>query len=776
MDKNIGRRLDGRYEILELIGVGGMADIYKANDIIEDKIVAVKILRNDLAEDDDFLRRFRNESKAIALLSHPNIVKIFDVGFTDKIQFLVMEFIDGITLTEFIEQQGVLKWKDAIHFTIQILRALQHAHDRGIVHRDIKPQNIMLLQDGTIKVMDFGIARFAREEGKTVSDKTIGSVHYISPEQARGDITDEKSDLYAVGVMLFEMLTGEKPFVGENPVAIALMHMQSKAKNPTEINSTIPEGLEEIVLRAMQKDSEKRYQSAAEMIKDIDEFKKNPSIVFEYKYLNQDETTKYFDIAHPNANVADNDEDEDDEEYEYEEAKSPLVPILAAIATAFVLIASIVIFFTVTKGFGSSKGEEVEMPNLVGLDFLEARTLHTDINIEEELQEYSDYEKGQIFEQDIHEGRMVKKGQTVKVKVSKGAKMVTIPPVNGLEAEEAMSILLEAGLQPVQRMRFSEHTKGFVFDIVPEVGETVESGTEVEVYISQGIEEVDKPVPNLIGMTEKKAKSELDSLELIVEIEKVDSAEKKGEVVGQEPEKGTILKSGDVVKIKVSTGKAPKNDLTINVPIPKGNKGSFVFTAYVDGEKKKSGTVNVEITDKWKLELNDSGQAEVVIRVKVEGKNDEVEYARYDVDFSDGTSTEIKRNDKVFKKLNDGTEPPDSQTTDDNQPPSKPGNLQKKNDTATSVELTWKKSTDNVGVKEYIIYIGIDELDRVERTSYKLDKTSDKAKELFSKYTGNVDVYVKAVDKVGNLSGESNKISVTNNNQGGGGDEEEDEE
>ena len=222
MDKYIGKKLDGRYEITELIGIGGMADVYKAVDLMEDnKVVAVKILKSEFADNDDFVRRFRNESKAIAVLSHPNIVKIYDVGFSDKIQFIVMEYIDGITLKEFMEQQGVLKWKDTVHFIIQILRALQHAHDRGIVHRDIKPQNIMLFPDGTIKVMDFGIARFAREEGKTISDKAIGSVHYISPEQARGDITDEKSDIYSVGVMMYEMLTGVKPFDADTPVAVA---------------------------------------------------------------------------------------------------------------------------------------------------------------------------------------------------------------------------------------------------------------------------------------------------------------------------------------------------------------------------------------------------------------------------------------------------------------------------------------------------------------------------------------------------------------------------
>ena len=295
MDSNIGKKLDGRYELLELIGVGGMADIYKARDITEDRVVAVKILKTEFAASEDFMRRFRNESKAIALLSHPNIVKIYDVGFTEKLQFIVMEYIDGINLSEYISKQGVLKWKDVVHFTMQILKALQHAHDRGIVHRDIKPQNVMLLADGTIKVMDFGIARFNRETDKTMSEKAIGSVHYISPEQARGDVTDERSDIYSIGIMMYEMLTGKKPFDGDSPVAIALMHMQSNAKKMSDINNSIPEGLEEITEKAMQKEPSKRYQTAGEMMKDIEEFKQNPSIVFEYKYFSTDGTTKYFD-------------------------------------------------------------------------------------------------------------------------------------------------------------------------------------------------------------------------------------------------------------------------------------------------------------------------------------------------------------------------------------------------------------------------------------------------------------------------------------------------
>ena len=225
MDRYIGKKLDGRYEIKEIIGVGGMAVVYKAYDSIEDRIVAVKILKEEFVSNEEFTRRFKNESKAIAVLSHPNIVKVFDVSFGDLIQYIVMEYIDGITLKELIEKQGSLRWKDAVYFTIQILKGLQHAHDKGIVHRDVKPQNIMVLSDGTIKVTDFGIARFARSEQRTITDKAIGSVHYISPEQARGEMTDEKADIYSVGVMLYEMLTGQLPFVAESAGSVAIMQL-----------------------------------------------------------------------------------------------------------------------------------------------------------------------------------------------------------------------------------------------------------------------------------------------------------------------------------------------------------------------------------------------------------------------------------------------------------------------------------------------------------------------------------------------------------------------
>ena len=269
MDNFCGKRLDGRYEIREIIGVGGMAVVYKAYDNIDDRIVAIKILKDEYLSNEEFKRRFKNESKAIAVLSHPNIVRVYNVSFGDRLQYIVMEYVDGITLKEYIEQQGVINWKEAVHFTGQILAALQHAHDKGIVHQDIKPQNIMLLQDGTIKVTDFGIARFSRMDSNTTSENAIGSVHYISPEQARGEMTDDKADIYSVGVVMYEMLTGTLPFQSDNAVSVALMQLQQDPKKPRDIVPTLPLGLEQITIRAMQKNPNDRYRSSAEMLMDI---------------------------------------------------------------------------------------------------------------------------------------------------------------------------------------------------------------------------------------------------------------------------------------------------------------------------------------------------------------------------------------------------------------------------------------------------------------------------------------------------------------------------
>lgn len=505
MDKNIGKKLDGRYEITELIGVGGMAEVYKGVDVIDNKTVAIKILKKEYAENEEFLRRFRNESKAIAVLSHPNIVKIYDVGFSDKIQYIVMEYIDGITLKEYIEEEKTLTWKDTVHFVIQILRALQHAHDKGIVHRDIKPQNIMMFTDGTIKVMDFGIAKFAREEGKTATDQAIGSVHYISPEQASGNVTDAKSDIYSVGAMMYEMLTGQKPFDSDNPVAIAVMHMHDDPERPRAINPDIPDGLEEIVLRAMEKAPEDRYQTTAEMIADIERFKSDPTVTFGY-YQEEEESdgedTRYFaaaggqDAGSEDASqqaaaaaaaavggfvaaqgveqqapvyagqgaMAGNAyppqgapqryaqqpaynngyyQDEEDDDDEEEERSSLVVPVLTAVVVVVIIVAVIFVAQLLSTMLkGDKQKNDFTMPNVVGMDYNYANSLYSNVLVFEiESREYSDADENVIIEQSIAPDAEFNKGDTLRVKVSLGQETVEVPDVVNINSDLAVDQL-----------------------------------------------------------------------------------------------------------------------------------------------------------------------------------------------------------------------------------------------------------------------------------------------------------------------------------------------
>lgn len=651
MDRNIGKKLDGRYEITELIGIGGMADVYKAIDIIEDKIVAVKILKNEFANDDEFLRRFRNESKAIAVLSHPNIVKIFDVGFTDKIQFIVMEYIDGITLKEFMEQQGILKWKDAIHFIIQILRALQHAHDRGIVHRDIKPQNIMLFPDGTIKVMDFGIARFAREEGKTLSDKAIGSVHYISPEQARGDFTDEKSDIYSVGIMLYEMLTGRKPFDADNPVSVAVMHMQTRARNPRDLNDTIPEGLEEIVLRAIQKDASKRYQSASEMIKDIDQFKKNPSIVFEYKYLTPqpEGSTKYFKpVSSRNERIDVKKTDfEYEEEYEEDEGEERsrsgmFVPVLMGIAAAVVIMAVFFITVLVMSNINGDKNTVLNMPKLVGMNYYDAKAQYAELfKLEITEQKYSDYEQDIICEQSTQEGREIKTGTTISIAVSKGRRSVQLQNLSNMELAAAQSYLEKENLKVDVKNKVDDTTKGYVISSVPAAGESVFPGDTVILYVSLGPEQPDVIVPSFVGLTEDAAMRLANSKDLIPKWSTVDDPDiEKGTIVEQSVAEKSIVKPKTEIELKVSTGQAPELPWGLPVTIPADTSGAYVFTAYVNGQTVGSASYD-NVLGMSKVEIAITGRGEQTISVEVRNKNNNkyVTLAEFAFNFTTGRST-----------------------------------------------------------------------------------------------------------------------------------------
>ncbi len=687
MDSMIGKRLDGRYELMELIGAGGMADIYKAKDITEDKVVAVKILKNEFAGSEDFLRRFRNESKAIALLSHPNIVKIFDVGFSEQIQFIVMEYIDGISLAEYIKLQGVLKWKDAVYFTVQILRALQHAHDRGIVHRDIKSQNVMMLPDGTIKVMDFGIARFNRETDKTLSEKTIGSVHYISPEQARGEMTDEKSDIYSVGVMLYEMLTGQKPFDGDTPVAIALQHMQTQPKMLREINSSIPEGLEEITIKAMQKEPSQRYQTAGEMINDIEEFKKDPSIVFEYKYFSTDGTTKYFDKVTDKAETAavtagtteidDDDLYEDEDDDEIEERRSPLLPILFAVASVFVIMTAWLIFKIVTSNIPTDSGnvDEVTMPNLIGKTYEQVQTEYPWMILEVEREYSTEFEEFKVMDQQTPAGRVIKKTSTITITISNGPKEIEIEELTNLNAEDAKRKLEKAGLKvKIVKAESEDVPEGYVIKTDPGATSKVDQGTEVKVYVSLGKGEKVVNVPNFVGKTLEEAQTLADEKKLILTVIYGSSNEyEKGQIIKQSVDENSMVNQETEIEVTVCDGKAVINQATIEIELPANaaNSGTFLFEYFKDGVKfdQEERDMSINAGDTISFDVKGSEKTKYVVKITnvkdetLSGKLLEVE-----VDFTKEEPEQdvLSYNSKLFNELvyvAPETTPPPPETT-----------------------------------------------------------------------------------------------------------------
>lgn len=525
--------------------------------------------------------------------------------------------------------KGAISWKEAVHFVVQILRALQHAHDNGIVHRDVKPQNIMVMSDGTIKMMDFGIARFARSNSKTITDKAIGSVHYISPEQACGKNTDEKADIYSVGVMLFEMLTGSLPFQADSAVSVALMQMQSEPKMPRELNDTIPEGLEEIVLRAMQKDPARRYQSAAEMLRDIDEFKRNPSISFEYKYFGSpDESTKYFDAIKVGSEAA-----EDEEE---PEKKSHLVQILLGVACGFVLIAAIVLFFSISGIL--TPVPEVELEDLRGrqLSEVKADPKYSTLEFVEDKTEYSSiYPKGAIIEHKPGPSRRVKEGSTIRVTVSNGEQMIQIPDVYGLDWASAEARLQKEGFIPKQLSKFDvEITKDCVVTTSPEKFKTAPKGSEVTVYVSIGPPSEYTSVPNLAGMNQETAQKELEKYKLKAEFKHVNSILAKGQVVSQSIQEATQVAVNTSVTVEISTGVAPKKQVKVDVTLPKYMK-RVQLQALLGGVELESKVLYpIYIDDgKYSITVEDSGKK--TVRIQLDGKL----YQEISVDFDKGTYT-----------------------------------------------------------------------------------------------------------------------------------------
>ena len=647
MENYIGKRLDGRYVLEEILGVGGMAVVYKAYDTVNNRTVAIKILKEEYASNEGFLHRFQNESKAISLLSHPNIVKIYDVSFGDMIQYIVMEYIDGITLKEYIENSGCLSWEDAVYYTIQILRGLQHAHDKGIVHRDVKPQNIMLLKDGTIKVTDFGIARFARSESQTMTDKAIGSVHYISPEQARGEVTNEKADIYSVGVILYEMITGKLPFEADSAVSVAIMQLQNTPKKPRELNPTIPKGLEQITLKAMKKDRAARYQSASEMLRDLEEFRRDPDMVFDNEYYVDDSPTKFVDISGKGEN---SDSSETDDK---KEKPIPIIPILSGIAAAFVLL---IVCFSIwlVPSLCSKKGS-FKCPKFVGLSYDSVVSQYPDYEFTKNEQYDSKVDKGYIISQSPEADRLIK-SKKITLTVSLGPANVTVPMdiyVNSNEEDgfESLShvkeILENAGFKITERTVENEGvSEGIVVGTEPKAGSSAAEGSEVVIYVSGEKKLTPVEVPYLIGLSKDEAIKTIKNRGLKVgTVKSVKSSLNKGMVISQSIAKGEEVAEGTKINLEISSGEEKVKDYSVNVSVSFNRQlPSKIINviAYLDGEEAHtSKQLNVDglSNGSYKFTVTSTEQSGK-LKVCIKDSNGTVyDYADYTVDFKNGKAT-----------------------------------------------------------------------------------------------------------------------------------------
>lgn len=536
MENLIGQVLNDRYEIIEVIGSGGMSNVYRAHDSVDDRDVAVKVLKQEFVSQPKFRKRFLNESKAIAMLSHKNIVKVYDVNFEGDLQFIVMECIEGRTLKEYINDYAPLDPQEALAYCGQVLSALKHAHERGVVHRDIKPQNIMLLDSGLIKVTDFGIAHVSNFETITMTDNAIGSVHYISPEQAKGHTTDERSDLYSVGVMLYEMVTGKLPFESDTAVSVALMQVQNEPKLPSEINPELPKPVESIIMKSMQKDVSLRYQNAKEMQKDILAYLSDPTVTFDYPLTTRpagDGATIVIPAVNevsPLRNAAEKKEkpkkvrrDYTPEELEAHRKKAYrriyrnrfFVALAGILLAAAVVMVGIGAMFTVIKNF---TGNLIDIPNLVGQSVSEAESnpvVKSSFTLHKEVQYDDTVGEGIIISQTPESGSY-EEGKEIRIVVSGGPRMVPVPKIEGLTAQEAMVQLKESDLY-YEKITQSSTTvrEGTVIRCDPEALTSVPVGTTVKIYVAVDTSVKKVKVPGVIGLDQQAAMKRLTEYSLL---------------------------------------------------------------------------------------------------------------------------------------------------------------------------------------------------------------------------------------------------------------------
>ena len=601
MNQYIGQLLDGRYELLEVIGTGGMAVVYKARCHRLNRLVAVKVLKDEFSADEDFLRRFRAEGEAVAMLSHPNIVQVFDVSASEDANYIVMELIDGISLKQYMEVKGILNWKETLHFATQIAKGLEHAHSRGIVHRDIKPHNVMVLKNGSVKVMDFGIAQ-VMNKSNTLTKEALGSVHYISPEQAKGSFTDSRSDIYSLGVVMFEMMTGRPPYDGDSPVAVAIQHINGGAPRPTSLNPNIPVGMEQIIMKAMALEPKDRYSSATELLADLEEFRKNPALTFDYHVPVGDATkiitpistkpkTTAERVAQAKGGVKSNGRSSQTgavpvrqtgrvssqtgrnpealararkrrEEEARRDAQRSRTAAIAVVSCSVVAIIAIVVFLAaIFNGFilNEDKGR-VEVPYLTGSMYNEDfDSRYPNFTIRLRPQQYDDfYVAGQIMHQEPAGGLMVAKGTELYLTISMGKEpnVKLMEDLVGITQDRATSFLMGQGLKPLVREEASDdYPAGYVVHTDPAAGAELSDGQTVRLFVSTGPSTVTGKMPNLLGVMKERALEFLDQCGFQnVTVTGVYSTEEKGRVVTQSEKAGTTLDVNTHITLEISEG------------------------------------------------------------------------------------------------------------------------------------------------------------------------------------------------------------------------------
>ena len=648
MDQYIGKMLDNRYEILERIGTGGMAVVYKAKCHRLNRLVAIKILKSDLAQNEEFRRRFNAESQAVAQLSHPNIVSVYDVSRGGDTEYIVMELIDGITLKQYMEKRGQLNWRESLHFITQIMRGLSHAHSRGIIHRDIKPQNIMVLRDGSVKVADFGIACLA-DSAQTMTQEALGSVHYISPEQARGDRPDARSDIYSSGVVLYEMLTGRLPFEGESAVSVAIQHLSSIPLAPREINPDIPEQLELICMKAMAPDLEHRYQSADAMIADLEAFRKNPDVEmkFDLSDLRPEETDEptrpirtvsghTVTVPVRTAEKSHVRRSEDDDESPASGGKRTVLigaVVIAALTVVFLLFKSIL------GSFSAPAVDQYQVPNVLGMTIEEAENdprVKGIFEIEKAGSGSSEeYAEGQIMKQSPDSDETRKGSQLViQVWVSVGEETGEMPKLENKSEQDARILLEKLNKQynldltveaPEDQQRFSDEiTAGYVIETKPAEGETLRKGDTVTLIISKGPETTPVTVPKFVGLNIDETLAQLSSYGLTCtasDVEVVDSDKPGGQIVWQSLEPTSKVDERTTIKFQVSAGLA-NSSLPITLELPQDGGDVVEVKIYVGDEPNPQYNETVRASD-GTVSTTLSGTGKKMVKVYFDGVLDQ---------------------------------------------------------------------------------------------------------------------------------------------------------